>query len=58
MSALVIQQYDLENMGKKLGRFLFSLLSLKNERNKQIVLLPKMGSLSTQAVEKNLYFIY
>lgn len=49
ISSLVIQQYDLENMGKKLGRFLFFFLLRKTS------LLPQIGSLSIQAIEKNLH---
>lgn len=52
MSSLVIQQYDLGNMGKELGRFLCFFLFLKNT-----IPATKMGSLSTQAVEKNNLFI-
>lgn len=40
ISALVIQQYDLENMGKKLGSFCF-VFSSKNKTNKILSCCPR-----------------
>lgn len=40
ISALVIQQYDLENMGKKLGSFCF-VFSPKNKTNKILSCCPR-----------------
>lgn len=43
ISALVIQQYDLENMGKQLGSFCFVCFFFEKQNKQNTVLLPKMG---------------